>query len=178
MSMNKGERQQLGVLLRRRFKVLRGEVETRGVELHAELRERVKQRFAQFDKDWNDAQILIDEAVREANRKANDIIRAVYPDAPTDSDYAVVMARPIGRPETGRQEMLREGQKRIEAQVKTAMQRLEVQEADLLERLTLGALESDEAKAFFGEIPKVSELVPAERLLALEQSLNDAIPDQ
>lgn len=174
--MTKGERQQLGVLLRRRFKVLRGEVETRSVELNAELRERVKQRFAQFDKDWDDAQTLIEEAVREANRKANDIIRSVYPDAPTDSDYQVVYSKPIGRPNSGRQDMLREGAARIDGQVKKAMQRLEVQEADLLERLTLGALESEEARSFFAQIPKVSELVPAERLLALEQSLNDVVP--
>lgn len=171
MAITKAERAELRSLIKQRFKVLRGEVEPRRLELLADLQARVKARFAAFDKAWDDAQGLIDEVVRKANREANDIIRSVYPDAPTDSDYAVVQAQRIGRPDTGRRQMLVEGQALIEAQVKTALAKLARQEVDLLTRLAVGALESEEARAFLGEIPHVSALVPASRLLELEQGL-------
>jgi ElaB/YqjD/DUF883 family membrane-anchored ribosome-binding protein len=171
VTISKGERVELRSLIKQRFKVLRGEVDARAVELDSELRERVKQRFAEFDKQWDDATYLIDEAAREANRKANDIIRSVYPDAPTDRDYKVIEARHVGRPDTGKHQMLADGSKRINAQVTAARQQLARQEVDLLTRLAVEALESDEARAFLGEIPSVSALVPADRLLELEQSL-------
>jgi hypothetical protein len=42
-----------------------------------------------------------------------------------------------------------------------------------LTRLVADALESAEARAFLAEIPTVSALVPADRLLELEQALRD-----
>jgi len=172
--ITKGERTELRSLIRQRFKVLRAEVEARRAELAVELEERIAAKFAAEDKRWGDAMFVIAEAVREANRKANDVLRGLDIDAlDTSREYEVVIAKHIAKPTAERNVMLRNGTKRIEAQVKSALLQLDGQEADLLTRLVANGLESDEARAFLGEIPTVSALVPAERLLQLVGRLDD-----
>jgi len=168
--MTKSERAELRSLIRQRFRVLRADVDTRKAELLAELQARITARFAEQDRAWSDAMYLIEEAAREANRKANDIIRGLGIDElniDVSKEYEVVSARRVAKPTGRRSEMAREGQARIEATVKAARLELDRQEADLLTRLVAGALESDEAQAFLGLIPTVSSLVPADRLLQL-----------
>lgn len=176
MTITKGERAELRSLIRQRFRVLRADVEARKAELMAELASRITARFAERDKAWSDAMFLIDEAVREANRKANDILRGVAPDdyfTDVSKEYQIVQARSISKPTKERHTLHTEGVAHIEATVKGAYLQLDRQEADLLTRLVAGALESEEAQAFLGEIPSVSALVPADRLLQLEESLRD-----
>jgi len=171
--ITKGERTELRSLIRQRFRVLRAEVVQRQAELEAELQARVTARFADEDKAWADGMYLIEEAAREANRKANDILRDMKIEGLDleGKDFAIIVTRDINKPHAARTNLRREGLARIAAQVKGAMAQLDRQEVDLLTRLAAGALESDEARAFLGEIPTVSSLVPAVRLLELEQSL-------
>lgn len=172
--ITKGERAELRSLIRQRFKVLRAEIEVRRAELEAELDSRIVAKFSNDDKAWGDAMFLVEEAAREANRKANDILRGVIGDAyPKDSDHSIITARTINQPKHERNVLRTQGMSRIAAQVKTANLQLDRQEADLLTRLVAGALESEEARSFLGEIPTVSALVPADRLLELERSLQD-----
>ena len=172
--ISKSERVELRSLIRQRFKVLRADVAAREAELVAELDQRINDKFAAEDKRWSDAMFLIDEATREANRKANDVLRGLDIDAfDMSREYEVVVKRHIAKPTVERNLLQRNGTKRIAAQVASAKLQLDRQEADLLTRLVAGALESDEARAFLGEIPTVSALVPADRLLQLEQSLRD-----
>jgi hydroxylamine reductase (hybrid-cluster protein) len=172
--ITKGERAELRSLIRQRFKVLRADVEARKAELAAELQERITAKFAAEDKAWADAMFLVGEAVREANRKANDVLRGLDIDAlDTSREYSIVIAKTIAKPVAERNILTRNGTTRIEAQVKSALLQLDRQEADLLTRLVAGALESDEARAFLGEIPTVSALVPADRLLELVGQLDD-----
>ncbi len=172
--ITKGERAELRSLIRQRFKVLRAEVEARRAELAVELEERITARFAAEDKAWADGMYLIKEAAREANRKANDILRGLDIDAmDTSLEYDIVGFRGIAKPTAERNVLLKNGTKRIEAQVKAALLQLDGQEADLLTRLVSTGLESDEARAFLGEIPTVSALVPAARLLELVGPLDD-----
>lgn len=172
--ITKAERAELRSLIRQRFKVLRADVEARRAELSAELEERITARYADEDKAWNDAMFLIAQAADEANRKANDIMRGLAVEGydPT-REYAIVTARTITKPTATRTELRRTGIARIDATVKNAFLHLDRQEADVLTKLVQGSLESDEARAFLTEIPTVSSLVPAERLLELEQSLRD-----
>lgn len=171
--ITKGERAELRSLIRQRFKVLRTDVEQRKAELLVELEARIAARFADDDKAWADALYLIEEAAREANRKANDILRGLNLEGLDldGRDRAIVTARALAKPTLERGQLRKEGATRIEVQVKSALLQLDRHEADLLTRLVAGALESDEARAFLGEIPTVSQLVPADRLLQLEQSL-------
>lgn len=171
--ITKGERAELRSLIRQRFKVLRADVMARQAELVAELESRIVAKYADDDKAFGDAVFLIEEAAREANRKANDILRGVVPEKYADvhQEYRIVEARPIEKPTRERALLRVQGTTRIDAQVRAACLQLDRQEADLLTRLVSGSLESEEARAFLGEIPTVSSLVPADRLLELERSL-------
>jgi predicted phage gp36 major capsid-like protein len=169
VSITKGERAELRSIIKTRFKVLRADVEARRAELVAELEQRITARYADEDKAWADAMYLIDEAAREANRKANDILRGLNLEALdlNGKEYAIITARTIIQPVGERHNLRRSGESRINAQVKSAHLELDRQEADLLTRLLVGALESDEARAFVDKIPTVGVLVPADRLLAI-----------
>lgn len=174
--ITKAERQQLATLVRQRFKVLRADVAARKAELELELRERVAARFAAQDKQYQDVMYLVRQAADEANRKANDILRGcgLWEDYPTKSDYEIVMVRPIGSPRTDRGRLINQGSAAIEAQVKNALLELDRKENELLTQLLVDALESDAAKGFLAQIPIVSSLVPADRLLALVGSIEEA----
>lgn len=175
MTMSKAERAQLSTLVRQRFKVLRSDVKARQAELEVEMHGRIDALFAAKDKQYQDLTYLVEQARDEANRKANDILRSsgLWPDYPTKSDYSIVRVVTVGPPPDDRGKMFHDGLKRIEAQVKNANLELDRQENDLLTKLLIGALESDEAKAFLGEIPTVSALVPADRLFALVGSIEE-----
>lgn len=174
--ITKAERGELRSLIRQRFKVLRADVEARKAELLAELEQRMVAKYTADDKAWDDAMYLIAEVGREANRKANDIFRGLNAEGyPADKDYNIIAAREISRPTKERSELRKRGIGQVEAQVKAAFLELDRQEADVLTKLVVGALESDEARAFLGEIPTVSSLIPAGRLLALVGPVDDDI---
>jgi hypothetical protein len=170
--ITKGERSELKSLIRARFKVLRSDVAVRQAELITELDSRIATKFAVADKAWSDAMFLIDEAAKEANRKANDVLRGLDVDGyDRTREYPIVQTRPITKPTGDRHSLRQQGLGRIEATVRAAYLKLDRQENDLLTRLITGALESSEAQAFLGEIPTIASLVPSDRLLELEQSL-------
>ena len=104
--ITKGERAELRTLIKQRFKVLRADVIQRQAELLAELETRIAAKYAEHDKAWADAAYMFEEAAREANRKANDIIRALVPDW---QEKEVVSARPLGKPTQERHQLRREG---------------------------------------------------------------------
>lgn len=169
MTITKAERGELQRLIRQRFRVLRAEVEQRRAELEAELAAGLTEKYADQDREWAAAIFRIEEAAREANRVANDIMRGLYGDRWVERE--IVDAVAMNQPKQERNQLRFEGQKRIAARVQAAHLRLDQQEADLLTRLVVDALESEEARAFLAQIPTVSALVPAGRLFELEQSL-------
>lgn len=175
MTITKAERTELRSLVRRRFKLLHAEVDQRVTELQAELERGISERYAAADKAWGDAVGLVHEAVKEANRAANDVMRAAVPDWPTGHDKELVgcYEQNLRQPTKDRADLRYQGQRRISAQAQAARLRLDQQEAELLTRLAMGALESDAAREFLTSIPTVSELVPAVRLRELEQSLSE-----
>jgi len=172
--ITKSERTELRSLVRSQMKTLRAEIHQRATELQAGIEEQIVERFAADDKLADDTAFLIQQAADEANRKANDIMRDAYGDRwPAKHDRSIVTAATIERQkEQQRRQNLRwEHQRKIAAQVAGAEVKLQRQETDLLTRLAIGALESDEARAFLGQIPTVAELVPAVRLAEIEASL-------
>lgn len=173
--ITKAERAELRSLIRQRFKVLRAEVFQRKAELVAELEHGITERFADQDKAWHDAMFVIKQALDEANRKANDVMRGLVEKWPTQYDKTLVgtYSTDLVQPTRERTTLRYEGEKRIQAQVQAALLTLDQQEAELLTRLAMDVLESDAARAFLGAIPTVSALVPAVRLLELEQSLRE-----
>lgn len=176
--MSRQERAELKAVIKNRFKILRQDVEARRAELNAQLQETIKAKFAANDKAWNDALFLIQQAVDEANRKANDVMRQIYEGWPDKVDKQLVSrTNQLEKPGDDRRTMYREHEAQLTAQVQDAYAALTRQEGDLLERLVIGALESDEAREFLSSIPTVAQLVPAARLAALAASLKEIGPD-
>jgi hypothetical protein len=173
--MTKSERDELRRIIRQRMKVLRADVSARQAELVAELDQRLTAWYAADLKAYNDVAYLVGEAVREANRKVNDLWRAYYgPDKwGVDADRPIVGAQPVAGPSQDRSTDRRTGIAQIEAQVRAALVELERREVALMEELAVGALESAEARDFLGRIPTVAELVPASRIAALTAAITD-----
>jgi hypothetical protein len=173
--ITKAERTELRSLVRGQFKVLRSEVAQRRAEMISDLSVQLAERYAGWDKQWSDATFLCQEAVLEANRKVNDILREMV-DQPDGgrSEWLLVSFHAPAKPDRQRTELYRAGLARIDADVRAALLRLDREEADLLRTLAIGALESDEAHAFLNAIPTVGELVSAARLAELEADLGDA----
>lgn len=167
--ITKGERTELRSIVRQQFKVLRSEVTQRHAELLATLDDEIAEKFAKADDRWGFVLHEIGEAEREANRRINDALRE-YTGSMEFSKYerSWVRAQIPERSETQQRQLdRRAAAMAVDARVRGALSRLERQEADILRSLALGALESDEARAFLGQIPSVGELVPAARLAEL-----------
>ena len=170
----KGERVELRALIKQQFKVLAAEVAHREAELVSDLDAELAARYATEDRAWADAEFLMMEAAREANRKANDVMRGLLGDRwPAGSDRVLVevslhQAR-RARGATEKAADRKEGVRKIEVQVKRAQVALARQEVDLLTKLASEGLESAEARDFLRTIPTAAELVPSVRLLELEQ---------
>lgn len=173
MTISNAERTQLRSVIRQQFAVLRAEVEQRRAELVADLERELTGRFAEHDKKWSDAIFLVTEAAREADRQANDTMRAVVGDDWVERE--IVTARSVTVPTQERAQLRRNGLTRIDRAVTAAKVTLGRQEADLMLRLAQGALESEAARAFLDTIPTVGALVPSTRLLELEASLQDVL---
>lgn len=169
MTITKAERAELRSIVRQQFKVLRHEVEQRGVELLGDVEQEIAAKYREEDEAWGRATFVTNEALLEANRKVNDVFRELLGDAHREKMY--VGAHLPEQPVRHRLQLRHEAKTRLEARVKAALLQLDRQEADLLRNLAMGAIESDEARAFLTSIPSVGELVPAARLAELEASL-------
>lgn len=171
--ISKTERVELRSIVRQQFKVLRAEVEQREAEVLADADQQIADKFSSQDEAYERAAFLANEVVSEANRRVNDIYREQLGVGHTE--YAYVDFRLPRKPEKRRLDLRGVAVSKIRAQVKGASLQLDRQEADLLQQLAIGALESEEAHAFLGSIPSVGQLVPRARLAELEASLG---PDE
>lgn len=174
-TMTKAERTELRSVVRQQFKVLRGEVDQRRKELAAEAAGQVRRRYATADKTVDDLNWRIEQIVDQANKDIRDAVKAVQGDS---SGGQWQWSGPVRAPRVAHEREDRYALNNaltsgIDAQARSAMLTLERQEADLLRQLALGALESDEARAFLAAIPTVGELVPASRLQEIEAAFDD-----
>jgi hypothetical protein len=173
-AMTKAERSELRSIVRQQFKVLRAEVEQRRKELAAEAAEQVRRRYAAADKAVDDLNWKIEQIVDQANKDIRDAVKAVQGDSDggTWSWSGPVRAPRVGHEREDRFALTGALSTGIDAQAKSATLTLERQEADLLRQLAMGALESEEARAFLASIPTVGELVPASRLREIEAAFD------
>ena len=171
MSISKGERTELRSVVKGQFKVLRQELLVRQAELVAEMDGQIAHAFA----DRDIARQAFEDELHDITAESNAKLRAAFANRNFDItgypgvEYAVPRFR---WGDDGRQERRRAALSEIEARVKAAGLHLDRQEADLLRTLSVGALESAEAQAFLSSIPTIGQLVPAQRLAALEAGLD------
>lgn len=158
-----------------RIKVLRADIEARRRELYLDIDAQLDREYEADIKAWDDLQFIIGEAVDEANRKVNDLYRQHYSrevwGEKTDKRLVTAVAPEAPQRQQNRKTYSRRAE--VDATVATAFVELDRREADLLEELATGALESAEAREFLARIPKVSELVPASRLEELTANVTN-----
>jgi hypothetical protein len=172
--MTQAERRELRSVVKQQFKVLRGEVEQRRKELAAEAAEQVRRRYAESDKQVDDLNWKIEQITDQANKDIRDAVKAAQGDSQGGQWHwsGPVRAARVQHEREDRYALSAALSTGIDAQAKGAMLNLERQEADLLRQLALGALESEEARAFLASIPSVGELIPASRLAELEAAFD------
>lgn len=169
-----GERRELRSVVKQQFKVLRGEVEQRAAEMRAEAAERVRHRYAGTDKQLDDLNWRIEQITDQANKDIRDAVKAVQ-EASDGGNWTWsggMHAPRVNYQREDRYALQHSLTAGIDATARAAALTLERQEADLLRQLALGALESDEARAFLSSIPSVGELVPASRMKEIEAAFD------
>lgn len=169
--ITKAERTELKSIVKQQIRVLRSEVYQREAELRAEIHRQITERFADDDQKWAGLAHKVHEITMEANRAVNDALYQEGFQVKGNSERLWFATPAISPPRQKRDDLFRAAVSDLTAKVKDAQMRLDRQEADLLRTLVVGALETDEARAFLDAIPTVSELVPASRLAELEASL-------
>lgn len=172
MGMSRGERDELRRVVRQQFKVLRAEVEQRRKELAAEAASRVRDRFADGDKLVADLNWRIDQIVDQAQKDIRALMETLTDEQKAPLGWMAGSSR-LSPPRLGAKREDQTALNRvlstgIDAEVHTALLKLERQEADLNRQLAVGLIESEEAREFLRAIPSVSELVPASRLAEIE----------
>jgi hypothetical protein len=174
--MKPGERRELRTVVRQRIKVLRADVAQRRMELIAEAEHRLMERYRDQDKQVEDLNFRIAEIAEQASREITDLILAVRGET-----QGVSIRRPVrlGVPRLNtftedRAQLHRAMVAGIETQVKTALLDLDRKEADLLQSLAMESLETDAARRFLAAIPTVADLVPAARLLEIEEAFDQS----
>lgn len=175
--ISKTERTELKTVVRQQFRVLRAELEQREVEMIMEVDAEVSARFADDDENWAVVQHKVHELVMAANRGINDALREHgYQERGHTERLWLTEPRRV-QPHEKRTELTTVATRQIRGQAKQAGLALDRQEADLIKNLAVGAIESEEAQAFLGDIPTVGDLVPGARLAELEASLEDGDSD-
>jgi hypothetical protein len=167
--MNKSEREELARVARLRAKVARKAVEARQAELLADVEAQLSAKYKFDEKVWADITRQAQEAVREADERIAGICRDVgVPEKFRPELHLSWYERGESASKERRAELRKRAETRIEALAARAAAAIEAKEAEVLTRLIVGGLESEEAKAFLESIPTPTQLMPPVALGELE----------
>lgn len=176
-AMTRGERTELRSVIRQQFKVLRSEIAERRGELVREMERELVERYSQDDEKKRALQSEVATAVDDANRAIEQLLDQYGFTIEGGYAHMYRVSPPRLMFAHGEREQLhRAAVAEVDGQVKTALLKLDRQEADLTRQLALDAIESEAARAFLASIPAVGELVPGARLAELEASLREDDP--
>lgn len=172
--MMPGERRELRSVVKGQFKVLRAEVKRREQEMKAEAEAQLLERYRDEDSAIGSARDEIAKIQADALRQVAEVgqrLREAYPDLTVQAGmgyrgFELVAAN-------GKRNQLHKAiLAAIPNKVGDANLTLDRQENDLLRVLSVGALQTSEARAYLDTIPTVGELIPAVRLKELEASFD------
>lgn len=168
-----GDRRELRSVVKGRFKVLRAEVKRRETEMKAEIEAELVDRYRAQETAIAEAarevSEIIDRAVFEARIVAQRISDA-HPDviAEISTRYGGIA---FNAGIKNKAELHRALIAAIPDKIGDAQLELDRQENDLLQSLSVGALQTEQAQQFMASIPTVGELVPRARLREIEGRL-------
>jgi hypothetical protein len=165
-----GDRRELRSLVKKQFDVLRKDVKRREAELRSEIESELLHRYRGQDEALSEARQQMDRARNDyilAVQKIGQDLLSMCPEleVQTVDQYGRVG---LSAQDNNRAERHRALLASIPQQVASAQTRLDQEELDLLRDLTVGALDSEQAREFLDRIPTVGQLVPKARLAELE----------
>lgn len=168
-----GERRELRSVVRGQFKVLRAEVDRRKDELKAEIEAELLNQYRAQDEAISEARREVQRAQAEYVRVVEEIGRKLKENRP---ELAVEAGMRHGRivfnaSDPNRVQAHRAAMASIPDRIGDAKLRLDRMEMDILRDLSAGALQTEQAQSFLGQIPTVGELVPRAVLRELEAGL-------
>jgi hypothetical protein len=174
--MSRGEREDLGKLIRQREKVLKSAAKQRSTELLAEF-ERQMATIYSFDQDetWKAAAEAAERAVKTAQAE----ITARCAELGIPERFAPSMACGwYGRGENAskdrRAELRRVAQTRVQAIEQSAIVKIELACVEAQMQLTASGLTSEGALAFFEQMPQVEALMPPLEFGTVEDVLENS----
>jgi hypothetical protein len=162
-SMTKGERSELGALIRKRERVMKSAAAQRAAEMVSELDRQLASIYS-FDDDqiWKKAVTAAGDAVKEANLAIAERCRelGIPPEFAPGLSFGWY-GRGQNAVAVRRAELRRLAKSRIEAMEKDAIVKIERLSLDAQTEVIAHGLESDAAKAFLGNMAPVDTLMPA-----------------
>lgn len=168
-----GERRELRSVVRTQFEVLRGEVKQREQELKTDIARQVVEAYADADRQLAEANVEVARILRETSREIGEVLERFS--AVGSVGRAEIIGPRLAIFDDHRSAQVAHAEADLKERVAAARLKLDRQEADLLRELSIGALGTDQARAFLDQIPSVSSLVPAARLAELESQFG---PDE
>ena len=171
--MSKGERDDLGRLMRQRAKVARTSADQRAAELLAEFEQQMASVYS-FDADevWKAAHDAAQQVVQEAQaRVAKRCAELGIPERFAPSLDVYWYGRGENASKKRRQELRLVAKSRIAALQKQAYAAIERASVEVQTELVAHGLTSDAAKAFLERMPTAEMLMPLLKLEQVEQLL-------
>lgn len=171
-----GDRRELRSVVKNRFRVLRSEVKRRETEMKAEIEAQLVERYRDQDAAIGEAQReaaeIVERAVREI-REVGQRLKDAHPELTVQAGRQRFGDLGVQAADPNRSQLHRALIAAVPDRIGDANLALDRQETDLLQELSVGALETDQAREFLASIPTVGELVPRARLREIEGQLRD-----
>jgi hypothetical protein len=163
------DRRELRSLIRKQFAVLRADVKRREIEMKAEAEAELLARYRLQDERIEQARRELETLRRDylrAQETVFDGLREMEPTLRLTTNYLDRLEAKDPR----RVQLHSALSALIPERVAAAQSALDAQELDLLRELTVGALDSDQARGFLQSVATVGSLVPKARLAEIEGS--------
>lgn len=159
--MTPQERQQLRQLIRLREQRAKRQVDAFADERLAQFEQEMATVYRADDERW----ARVTAAVRRVEEEANAELRRICDAEGIKEDYAPMYysgfsGRRVNADKDRRAELRRVAQTRVKADAKAAKVSVEAASAEVQERLLVGGLRTDEARALVETIPSVESLMP------------------
>ena len=161
-SMTRGERTELGSLIRKREKVMKSQAQERSAALMAEF-DAQSAKMYHFDDDavWAKAEQEAKAAVEAANRSIFERCRELgIPEEFAPSVAFNWYSRGHNMAAERRQELRRAAKSKVEALEKEAVTKIERLSYEAQSEIISSGLESDAAKLFLTSMPSMDALMP------------------
>lgn len=161
-----GERNELKSLVRMRVKLLRAQIKEQHAARMAEIDNRIAAKFVEDTSRVDELRVKLDRIVARANNQVEALL-AQYSDVAEPRHSA--FSRPwFHRPEDNRNKLRKAMVAAVISETEAANLRVAQLESELLGELALNAIKSEAARDFVRAIPKIEDLIAADRLAEIE----------